>query len=88
MTQTAVSAPLGPRAALDPLHHLADLGARGMAGGEARAPARAGDAPADRPGAAAVAAARSELEKAGAYHHDSVTGPTRTARGGGRLFHG
>jgi hypothetical protein len=42
-----VSAPLGPRAALGPLDHLDDLGPRGLAGGEARAPARLGDAQAD-----------------------------------------
>jgi hypothetical protein len=44
----ALSPPLGSRAAPDPLHHLDHLGPRGMAGGEARAPARPGDAPPDR----------------------------------------
>jgi hypothetical protein len=47
---TAVSAPLGPRAALDPLNHIDHLGPRGMAAGEARSPARLGDAPANRAG--------------------------------------
>ena len=45
-----VSPPVGSRPALDPLHHLDHLGPRRMAGGEARAPARVGEAPADRAG--------------------------------------
>ena len=47
---SSVSPPLGPRPFLDPLDHLDDVGPLGMAGGEAGAPARPGDAPADRPG--------------------------------------
>jgi len=41
---------LGSRAALDPLHYIDHLGPRGMAGGEAGASARPGDAQADRAG--------------------------------------
>src|SRR6266850_7899567 len=45
---SSISPPQGSRAALDPLHHIDHLGPRGMAGGKAGAPGRAGDAPADR----------------------------------------